>query len=137
MKKLTCLLLLFTWAYVACQTKTEPGHGQVATTETDSAPYQDLSVADFKAKMNGPDVILLDVRTPAEIAEGKIEGALELDIQSPDFAQKIDELNKEKTYLVYCRSGGRSSKACTMMADKGFKKLYNLDGGFTAWSSEN
>lgn len=135
MKKLACFCLFFTWVFVACQTQTDSSNDKQALTQQ-VAPYQDLSVGAFKAKLSDPEIILMDVRTPEETADGKIEGAMELDFRSPDFAQKLDELDKEKTYLIYCRSGNRSGQACDMMAKKGFKKLYNLDGGFMAWSSE-
>jgi rhodanese-related sulfurtransferase len=135
MKKLACFFLFFTWVFVACQTQTDSSNNNQVPTQQVS-PYQDLSVAAFKAKMSEPDVVLMDVRTPEETAEGKIEGAMELDFRSPGFAEKLDELDKEKTYLIYCRSGNRSGQTCDMMAKKGFKNLYNLDGGFMAWSSE-
>ena len=124
MKQSTLILFLFSFAFFACQSNS-----------TSSSAFQNLSVADFKAKMASPDIVVLDVRTPAEIADGKIAGAMELDFRSSDFASELDKLDKEKTYLVYCRSGGRSSKSCKMMAEKGFHKIYNLDGGFRAWSS--
>lgn len=96
--------------------------------------YQDLDVAAFKNKMNDADVVLIDVRTPMEIAAGKIPNALEIDIQSADFKQQIEALDKDKTYLVYCKSGGRSARACGAMQEMGFAELYNLEGGFTAFS---
>lgn len=136
MKKLVCFFLFFTWVFVACQTQTDSSNDKQSLTQQQVAPYQDLSVEAFKAKMSEPEVILMDVRTPEETAEGKIEGAIELDFRSPDFAEKLDELGKDKTYLIYCRSGNRSGKTCNLMAEKGFKNLYNLDGGFMAWSSE-
>jgi rhodanese-related sulfurtransferase len=57
-----------------------------------------------------------------------------IDYNSSDFEQQLDGLDKSKTYLVYCRSGNRSGKACHTMLDKGFKQVYNLDGGISAWS---
>jgi len=104
-----------------------------APTPAPGAPFTNLGNAEFKALMGGSDVVLLDVRTPAETAQGKIDGAMEINISSPDFASKIAELDKDKTYLVYCRSGARSARACSMMADAGFGKLYNLSTGFMNW----
>jgi rhodanese-related sulfurtransferase len=95
--------------------------------------YQDIDVAAFKQKMQEQNTVLLDVRTPEEIAQGKIEGAAELDFRSPDFEAEVDKLDKNKTYLIYCRSGNRSGQTCKMMAEKGFTSLYNLDGGILAW----
>ena len=78
--------------------------------------------------------IVIDVRTDGEIAEGMIPGALHIDMFAPDFMQQIRNLEKDKTYLVYCRSGNRSSSACGAMASLGFKNVYNLIGGIGAWT---
>ena len=85
----------------------------------------------------GDDVVVLDVRTPEEYASGHVPGAVNLDINSPGFDQKLSELAPGKTYLVYCRSGGRSTRACSAMAEQKVpaKAIYNLDGGITAWQS--
>ncbi|MFK7937200.1 MAG: rhodanese-like domain-containing protein [Saprospiraceae bacterium] len=107
-----------------------------ATSDKSAGSYQDLNVTEFKAQMSDPNVVILDVRTPGEIAEGKIPNALEIDIQSPDFKQRIEALDKDKTYLVYCKKGGRSARACSAMQELGFGELYNLEGGFTAFSAE-
>ncbi len=95
--------------------------------------YEDLNATSFELKMKDRGVVLLDVRTPEETALGKIEGATELDFFSPDFEAEIDKLDKNKTYLIYCRSGKRSGKTCALMAQKGFKHLFNLAGGYNAW----
>ena len=98
------------------------------------APYENLSPDEFAARMQDEDVVILDVRTPAEVAEGKIDGAVELDFNDPRFAAQLEALDPGPTYLVYCAAGGRSSKACDMMSEAGFQKVYNLEGGYTAWS---
>ncbi len=120
---------------LSCQSQQSPpaATDNTATPTSSGAPFTNLSNAEFKAMMGGSDVVLLDVRTPAETAQGKIDGAMEINISSPDFASKIAELDKDKTYLVYCRSGARSARACNMMADAGFGKLYNLSTGFMNW----
>lgn len=98
---------------------------------------QDVDVAAFKAKMQDENVVLLDVRTGPEVAAGKIDGALEINVLEDDFQAKVDALDKDKTYLVYCKAGSRSARACKIMEDAGFKDLYNLKGGFTAWEAQN
>jgi rhodanese-related sulfurtransferase len=80
-----------------------------------------------------PDVIVLDVRTPAEVQQQVLDGALNIDFMQPDFAQQVAELDKNKTYLVYCRSGNRSGQACQLMAQRGFSDLHNLHGGLMMW----
>jgi rhodanese-related sulfurtransferase len=98
--------------------------------------YSDISPAEFQQKMQEEsDAVILDVRTQEELAEGSIDGYIMIDINQPSFPDKVKELDPEKTYLVYCRSGGRSGAACNFMAGQGFTKLYNLKGGIKAWNS--
>ena len=87
----------------------------------------------IETRQNDPDFVILDVRTPAEVAEGRIAGACPLDFMSPGFADKIKELPRDKTYLVYCRSGNRSAKAVKLMREAGFSDLINLDEGMLGW----
>ena len=97
--------------------------------------YQNIDVSKFAELMKDTNTVVLDVRTPKEIKAGKIKGAQEMNIMSPTFSKKIKALDKSKTYLVYCRSGNRSGRACSAMDKEGFENLYNLSGGYGAWSS--
>lgn len=81
----------------------------------------------------GKDVVLLDVRTPEEFSDGAIANSINMDFYEPDFGDKLAKLEKDKTYLVYCRSGARSSNAASMLHEKGFKNVVNLEGGISAW----
>ena len=63
-----------------------------------------------------------------------VEGAMAIDYEADSFEAEVAKLDKQKTYLVYCQRGGRSSKACKLMAKKGFKNLYNLQGGYLDWA---
>lgn len=94
-----------------------------------------LSVNDFKSKMieHNQGFVLLDVRTPDEVALGKIPGATNVDFYSEGFDQYLEGLNKEKTYFVYCGGGVRSGKTATRLEQMGFKEVYDLRGGFSAW----
>jgi rhodanese-related sulfurtransferase len=98
--------------------------------------FTDLDVAAFKSKMAEPGIVLLDMRTPEETAEGMIEGAGQIDYEAATFEAEVAKLDKSKTYLLYCRSGRRSSEACEYMAKQGFKSLYNLKGGYKAWTGQ-
>jgi rhodanese-related sulfurtransferase len=77
--------------------------------------------------------VLLDVRTPEEFAEGYIPNAVNIDFYKPDFKTQIARLNKEQTYFVYCKTGGRSASTVDIMRKEGFKNVVDLDGGFLAW----
>ena len=76
---------------------------------------------------------VIDVRTPEEYALGYIEGAILIDYKAADFHASISALNRNVTYLIYCRSGNRSGKASIIMDSLGFKKIYDLKGGYMNW----
>ncbi|WP_259015143.1 rhodanese-like domain-containing protein [Emticicia fluvialis] len=96
--------------------------------------YQDVSGQAFKQLLNeNKEAVLLDVRTPMEYRQGAIKGAINADIMSGDFQNRLDGLDPQKTYLLYCRSGARSAQACHLMAGKGFKNVYNLSGGIGSY----
>ncbi len=97
--------------------------------------YENIDIEAFKEKIDTmPDAVILDVRAETELNEGYIPNHTMIDFNQPDFASKVQELDTEKTYLVYCRSGNRSERACQLMESLGFEKLYNLKGGIQAWN---
>jgi rhodanese-related sulfurtransferase len=82
-----------------------------------------------------PGLQILDVRTPGEVSNGIVPGAIVVDINNPEFLKEVaTKVDKSKPILVYCKAGTRSKKACGMMEGQGYTKLYNLDGGYDAWS---
>ena len=96
-----------------------------------SASVSNLGAAEFLEKASAQDVVLIDVRTPGEFAEGNITNALNIDVQSSSFDSQIAQLDPTKTYALYCRSGNRSGIAAEKMADAGFTSIYNATVGFT------
>jgi rhodanese-related sulfurtransferase len=78
-----------------------------------------------------PGTVLLDVRTPAEFAAGHVRGARNINFLSTDFPDVVAQLDPSVTYILYCKSGNRSSQAGTLMMQKGFKNVVNA-GGFEA-----
>ena len=84
---------------------------------------------------NNPDFIIIDVRTPQEFSDGHIEGATNIDFYSTNFRDKINELDKSKTYLIYCQSGNRSGRRREMMVELEFQKIYDIGGGIVAWKA--
>jgi len=97
--------------------------------------FENIKPEEFKDKMSTDEAVVLDVRTPVELSEGYIDGYTMINFNSPDFMDNIDKLDKDKTYLIYCRSGNRSGRACQMMSEMGFNSLYNLEGGIKSWNS--
>lgn len=89
--------------------------------------------------MKEANTVVFDVRTPTEVAEAHIAGAhVFADINNAEeFEKAVQKLDKSKNYLVYCRSGARSARACKILEDKGFKgKIYNLAMGITGWDGD-
>ena len=84
----------------------------------------------------GENISVIDVRTPEEVQEGKIIGATNINIFDADFADRIDEFDKSKTYAMVCRSGARSGQACMQMDSMGFENISNVEGGMMAWVGE-
>ncbi len=103
---------------------------------TGSATTVNLNVSEFSQKITEPGVIIVDVRTPEEFASGHIEGALNIDFNSGNFANEITRLNPSETYAVYCRSGSRSGQAASIMHEAGFHDVSNLNGGVIDWANE-
>ena len=103
---------------------------------TGSATTVNLNVSEFSQKITEPGVIVLDVRTPEEFASGHIEGALNIDFNSGNFANEITRLNPSETYAVYCRSGSRSGQATSIMHKAGFHDVSNLNGGVIDWTND-
>lgn len=82
------------------------------------------------------NVQLVDVRTPEEYKEAYIEGFQNIDYLSDTFSADIEKLDKTKPVIVYCKSGRRSANCAEELKEKGFVKVYDLDGGITKWEYE-
>jgi rhodanese-related sulfurtransferase len=98
--------------------------------------YENLYSHEFEQKLDDdPNAILLDVRTVAEFKSERIPNAINIDIMESDFHKKVGELDKTKTYFIYCRIGARSGQACSLMANEGFI-VVNLAGGISNWRGQ-
>ena len=97
--------------------------------------FKNVDVAEFEKLRADKKNVVLDVRTQKEFEAGHIPGAVNIDVNAPDFPEKVARLEKTKTYLVHCGAGVRSAKACDKMSHLAFPELYNLEGGFKAWET--
>ena len=95
--------------------------------------FASLTPAAAVQLMNSEDVVVLDVREPTETAGGKITKAIQIPVGA--VGTRINELekHKDKTMLVYCKTGARSGLACKELSKQGFDKVYSLKGGIMAW----
>jgi rhodanese-related sulfurtransferase len=80
----------------------------------------------------GADLLLVDIRTPGEIAQGAIPGALELPMHL--IPLRLAELPRDRDLILYCRSGARSYHACAYLLEQGYGRVLNLRGGIVAWA---
>ncbi|MDH5609692.1 MAG: rhodanese-like domain-containing protein [Cyclobacteriaceae bacterium] len=99
--------------------------------------YKSIDVDTFREMKKMRDTVILDVRTRAEQQGGVINGQRNMNVMDPMFKDQAAKLDKSKTYLVYCRSGARSARACSILGKLGFEQVYNLRGGYMAWERQN
>lgn len=83
-----------------------------------------------------PKIVVVDIRTPDEFAEGHIKGAININMNTKDFAKKLAKLDRNKTYLMHCRSGGRSAASIPVWNRLGFKNVLHLAAGTIGWKKE-
>src|SRR6218665_3829 len=116
-------LLLAPFLFLCCQGQPS---GSVQTIDTKSFAEK------LKADKNPQ---LLDVRTPEEFSSGHIDNAANVNWNGNDFASKAEKLDRSKPVFVYCKVGGRSAQAANKLAEMGFTKVYNLEGGIMKWDA--
>jgi phage shock protein E len=121
-------LILITFLFVGLQVNAQT---------TNSAVISNVSSEEF-SKMISTDktAIIIDLRTDKEIEKGFIAGAIQIDYLGKTFDNQIAELDKSKTYYIYCQAGGRSTDAAIYMEKQGFKKIINLEKGFSDWKQK-
>jgi len=102
---------------------------QCGTADTEAVKHISVEEAIYMIE-NNSDLVIVDVRTPEEWQAGIIEKAIKINIKDADFKDKVNKLNKDKPTLVYCKRGGRSAKAAEAMEELGFKKVFNMKGGY-------
>lgn len=123
----TVVLALFT---VSC------GNSQNNTPEkaiTSNEVIVTVDAKTFSELTKSQSGTILDVRTPEEWAEGTLKDATKINYKGDTFEQEVEALDKNIPVYVYCRSGGRSASAADILKEKGFTKVYNLDGGISSW----
>lgn len=118
------MLALVLMSLISCSTSAQSG-------------FKNAPVAELTKIKNEKMALVIDVRTPAEWQEGVIDGAdIFIDYNGVNFKQELAKLDKSKTYVVYCRSGGRSAGASQVMVDNGFKHVINMQGGIMSWTGK-
>lgn len=100
--------------------------------------YEVLSKKEYSDRLaKADDYILVDVRTPKEYQEGHIEGAINIDfLEPPVFDERFSKIDTTQTLMIYCRSGKRSGRSAEKLQEMGFKKIYDLEGGYLNWQEK-
>ncbi len=100
---------------------------------TEDASVPGISVQELKRKMDAREAFeLIDVREPFEFEIARITGAKLIPLD--EIPDRADDLQREQTFIVHCHSGVRSAQAARLLKQRGFAKVYNLEGGIDAWS---
>lgn len=99
-------------------------------------PFQNITVFEASTIIQTQNIILLDVRTQSEFNQRHIAGAILIDYYQSTFKDDLNTLDKQKTYVIYCRTGRRSSAAMIIMQTLGFTKVYNVLGGIEEWEKQ-
>ncbi|PKP13268.1 MAG: rhodanese-like domain-containing protein [Bacteroidetes bacterium HGW-Bacteroidetes-3] len=122
--KLT-ILVLVTVLGISCNSKSQSKSDAITV----------ITPTEFKAKSVNQTII--DIRTPQEFSEGHIEGAININYFDNNFLDQIAKYDKNQPLFIYCRSGNRTTPASKKVADFGFTKIYDLEGGILYWMKNN
>ena len=125
--------VLLTSACIQTETNTTKSETQIQTIKNITPEGAYILIKENK---DNPNFTILDVRTPEEFLGEYMENAVNLDYYSDTFRNDLDKLDKNKTYLIYCRSGRRSENALNIMKELDFREVYNMLGGIIKWKSE-
>ncbi len=128
--------LALTAPLTACSsTDTEAVAAPADVVVEDSTAPKRVDAVMFSALVATAGVTVIDVRTPEEFAQGHIQGAVNYNVEGPDFANQIMGLDPAGIYAVYCQSGNRSQPAVAQLSSAGIENLYELESGITGWES--
>lgn len=103
--------------------------------ESSAVPFGPVGPAAAAALAADDAITVIDVRTPEEFSDGHLADAVLIDFYDASFADQLAELDRDGTYLLYCRSGNRSGQAASIMGDLGFEQVYDLQGGVIAYDA--
>ena len=122
MKKIICFLLISLSIY-NCKSQKKDSNS--------------ITTIELRQLLKVEKIQLLDVRTPKEIQQGSIKGAIKVNFFDKNFKEQVKEkLDKSKPIYIYCRSGNRSGKSCNLLKEEGYEVI-NVLGGYSKWINEN
>ncbi|MCM4168475.1 Thiosulfate sulfurtransferase GlpE [Arenibacter antarcticus] len=96
----------------------------------------DLPISQFNQELLDENAVLIDVRTPEEFSAGHLDNSININWLASDFADKFKGIDRDKIIYVYCKVGGRSTKAQEKLQAMGYSKVVNLSGGYDTWKAK-
>lgn len=135
---LSLLLIISSAACGQIDKNTDKVNASTEVVDSPNSVVHVVNVEEFKSKLDLPEAQIIDVRTDAEVAQGIIPNAEQMDVADWNkFISATEKLDPNKPVLVYCKSGGRSNRAATYLVQNGFTEVYDLKGGITDWNNSN
>ena len=134
-KKNLILIIFFTLIFL---------NGCISNTGNDTNPQtqiiKDINVDEayilIQNNSENQNFIILDIRTKEEYQNEHIQNSIMIDFYSDTFESELDKLDKNKSYLIYCRTGRRTGLTLDIMKELGFLEVYNMAGGITQWKTK-
>lgn len=123
-------------AVAGCSTEAAEVADAAEPAAAQASVSREVSVSEARTMLEGGEgPAVIDVRTPEEFEAGHIDGALNINFRSEDFAAEIAKLDKSQPYILHCKTGGRSAKALAEMEAQGFENIAHMVDGYDGWSA--
>ncbi len=135
---LSIILLVGAGLYFSsCTSKTQADDNTETDSDLESSINEVLELDTYLAQIESEKRPhhFVDVRTPEEVADGTIEGAINIDYNAADFIEQFSALDKNQPVYLFCRSGNRSGKATKLLIKAGYNEIYDLKGGYLAYGN--
>ncbi len=139
MRHILNAILVGTTAMISACSGAETGTSTIQNTEThlSGLRVKHVGAQDAHALLSSnPKVIILDIRSPKEIKDGHIKGAVFANFFDKDFKQQLTRFDRNTPYIVHCKRGGRSTKALAVLEELGFTDITHMDGGLDDWKRD-
>lgn len=135
-RPLLALALALLTPALSAQQQPKPAGSSIPAPAPPATIVRHANPAKAEEYIKDKKIVVLDVRTPKEYAEGHIAGAKNIDFRAPDFEKQLSTLDRSSHYLVHCASGGRSTQSLEIFKKLQFRSIVHLDGGLKAWQAD-
>ncbi|AZQ44935.1 rhodanese-like domain-containing protein [Nonlabens ponticola] len=101
----------------------------------DAATVTQISVEEAETLIELDDVQLIDVRSAVQYDKKRLDGAINIDVEDERFNRLLENMDKDEPVLLYCNQGNKSARCSQILEDRGFTKIYDIDGGLAKWEA--